>query len=1121
MSNLLEQAGARPQKEPKFVPLFMDREFTGLYTQRSVLHDPSDVATSRFYGGRPDALWMGSNVELTNRLTLQRRPGLTEFSSATYPTPPLRTFAFELTNGTIQVIVDTESTVYVDNQNGTKTTLFTKSANAGQTSFVAVAGILFMGDGVDTRIYNPLNTTGTKVFNFGIAFPTQPPSLTIVASGASSVQWQASTMFTTMGLLLDSNGNIQQLVSVNALGNNTTQFGTSGSGQPNWNQTLGGTTVDNTVMWTNQGQLTLWQANTAYPLETPIWDPVSNGIYQSSGGTSGGSKPNFNGSGPVVGGNNRHVQDNNISWIYIGQATTWTPSTTFNSWWENSPQLVCEPVLPTIALLTAPITQKIYLQTSNDAPAGHYTNTPGTTSASFSNPPWGVTAGFQTTDNQLTWLCLGSGTWTADTNYTQWNLGQAVFSVVVDPMGNFQVCTTSGASGSTEPLRNWQASHAYTNGNTIAVKFGTQYVQFTVTSPGTSGASQPTWDFTTGHTTVDNGVTWTSNGPTTNNWGQNYGEQGTDGTVVWTNVGQTSAWAASTIWYLPKGGFSPPTGAQPYGGASVIANGDVQFVIESGLSGATAPAWGAIGTTVVDNTITWYTDSVFSANSLSWTIGHNWAFSYKSRALTDPYSPLPLGGGDTPPGLGIPPNPPGPLGPPLGAQTGAISTASPAATITGANTGAVVTITGPYSPDPAVDTIVIWRDADGGGPDNMFESTEIPNYPALAGVQQWSFEDFLPDVPTSAFPGLNNLIPAPINGQNNPPPSNFLPMVYNFQRIWGASGQTVIFSGGPDVITGNPNFAYNPEDEFPYLASVIRCVKNSGGLVVFLSDSIELIAGGPSTASFYQVTLGPGIGLGNFNGLDFYAGEIYFISSDGRLLLVNPALNVSDAGFPIGDKLAAFNPALSYVAVQQAGIDNAVYVTDGSTGWYRCNPHQVPGGANGPEPIWSPFATITNGCGMVQSIEVTPGIKKLLVGSTSNNQPILERNLSVFTDNGTQYDAWFTMGSIMLAHPGQLAVLKFLEMDFSGVSYRPTVSYLLNEIAGSFTPFSAPPVFDPPSIYGTAFAPTSYSPNRYYFAGNASLARCRHLQVMVDFGTTSNGDEMYNMTIFGRLMVEG
>ena len=107
MPNLMEQHGAQPQKSPRYTPIFIDRLFTGIFTQRSPLHDPSDVVTAKFYGGRPDAIWMGQNVELTNRLTLQRRPGLIEFSTATYPTPPNIAYAFELTNGTIQVIVDT------------------------------------------------------------------------------------------------------------------------------------------------------------------------------------------------------------------------------------------------------------------------------------------------------------------------------------------------------------------------------------------------------------------------------------------------------------------------------------------------------------------------------------------------------------------------------------------------------------------------------------------------------------------------------------------------------------------------------------------------------------------------------------------------------------------------------------------------------------------------------------------------------------------------------------------------------------------------------------------------------------------------------------------------------
>ena len=116
------------------------------------------------------------------------------------------------------------------------------------------------------------------------------------------------------------------------------------------------------------------------------------------------------------------------------------------------------------------------------------------------------------------------------------------------------------------------------------------------------------------------------------------------------------------------------------------------------------------------------------------------------------------------------------------------------------------------------------------------------------------------------------------------------------------------------------------------------------------------------------------------------------------------------------------------------------------------------------------------------------------------------------------------MGSIVLCHPGQLALLRFIEMDCSGVDYQPTVSYLLNEISGVFTTMPPTEVSDPPSIYGFGGGPygtpLSYSPNRWYFSSTGNLARARHLQIKVDLGTTSNNDQIYNLTIFGRFIVE-
>jgi hypothetical protein len=196
-----------------------------------------------------------------------------------------------------------------------------------------------------------------------------------------------------------------------------------------------------------------------------------------------------------------------------------------------------------------------------------------------------------------------------------------------------------------------------------------------------------------------------------------------------------------------------------------------------------------------------------------------------------------------------------------------------------------------------------------------------------------------------------------------------------------------------------------------------------------------------------------------------------------------------------------------------------LYLSDGSTGWYRLNPRQIPGSAQGPEPVWSPFATITGGCKLLQSVEVSAGIKKLLVGSTAPNQQILKRDLTVFTDNGTQYDANFQLGNLVLARRGELGILKALETDFSGTNKTSyTVGYLLNEVSGSFTNFTLAPQFDPPSLYGNTITPSSYSPCRYYFSGTGSLARCIHLQLSVDFGTTSVGDEILNLTLIGAII---
>ena len=88
---------------------------------------------------------------------------------------------------------------------------------------------------------------------------------------------------------------------------------------------------------------------------------------------------------------------------------------------------------------------------------------------------------------------------------------------------------------------------------------------------------------------------------------------------------------------------------------------------------------------------------------------------------------------------------------------------------------------------------------------------------------------------------LDELIQAPINDQNDPPPAGFIPMAYHFERIWGAVGNFVYCSGGPDVTTGNPNEAFDPLNFFEFPSPVTRIVPTATGILVFLTSDVYAI----------------------------------------------------------------------------------------------------------------------------------------------------------------------------------------------------------------------------------------------------------------------------------------
>lgn len=1127
MANLIQSAGSQGNKQTRFAPIFINRHFTGLYTQRNPLRDPSDTIREKFYGGRPDALNAGTNVELSNRLTLVRRPGLSAFSAATYPEAPDYFYSFQKASGAIDVIVDTSAHIYTDNQDGTKTLILTKGAGAAQSQFQGVGSTLYIGNGADLQKWNDFGTTvpgnnrgntTNPSWNWGVATPAAPPTVLITPSGSSAVVWQALTMFTTMGLLVDSNGNVQQLTSVNALGTNTTQFGTTGAGQPLWNNTPGTTTTDNTITWTNKGPIGIWMANTLYnnasgtgSVANPniIYDPASNSCYLNAApgnatGTTSGTRPVFTGAFASV------FHDGSVKWFCLGSPKNiqaWQPGHSFPTGVSNnfSVSSISEPGQP-----PAPAGQTNFWMLSSG----------GTSASTATAPPWSQIAGQNTIDNQLNWICQGSATWPASHTVSAYQPGTLTFSVIKDANGNMQVCSIGGTTGTILPGRNFTLTAAAnaSGGNTsyTGTFSPTLTPGFPVTITGfTTGANNGTFQVVSCSATtlvVNNpaGVAETHAGVASfNPWETAYGANTNDGTAQWVCVGQSSAWAANTIWYLPVSGFAVPSPSQPYGGATIKdSNSNIQTVTQSGKSGSSAPSWGGFGTFTTDGTITWFCDGVFTANSFSWTKGHVYAYSYKARSTADIYNTT------APPGLM------NPLGPPTGSASGGVSTASSVFTITGANIGAVNTVSGIGSTDPQVDTIVIWRDADGGGSANMFFLTEIPNPAPIGGMAQpWMFNDFIPDLPTSTLPGLNVLEAAPIDDANDPPPAAFVPDDFHFGRVWGHVGNVLYFSGGPDTLVGNGNETFPPANSFTFPGNITRSLSTPTGLLVFTTDNLYIVAGGPLTASFFNQPLLPGTGLLSFNALDVQGGTIFLFTSDRQFISIDPSAGESEVGFPIGDQLSTINPASAYVTVHIAGsADKGVYIADGSTGWFRLNPNQAPeGGA-----VWSPKATITGGCKAVKSIETTPGVHTLLAGATTGGQTISKRDLTVFSDNGTPYASNFTMGVLNLVQPSQLAEMGFIETDAVRVGTSPVVRFLNDELTGTFIQFTGPDVQDPPELYGAAGAPSTIFANRFYFNSTMSgttlppPAWCRFTSIQVDYGNTDTvQNELLTITIFG------
>lgn len=483
----------------------------------------------------------------------------------------------------------------------------------------------------------------------------------------------------------------------------------------------------------------------------------------------------------------------------------------------------------------------------------------------------------------------------------------------------------------------------------------------------------------------------------------------------------------------------------------------------------------------------------------------------------------------------------------MNSQTGHVSNVSPISTSTGVIAGQSVKVTGagmqitpsgPYSQDPQVDTIALFRNTNGGG--FWYQLATFPNPGTVTNPGTWTYTD------TTPSRSLNTAIFAPIGLLNSPPPSGMVNMEYFAGRMWGSVGNFLYYNTAADNATllnitqnGVPAESWAAGNNIPFNAPIVRSLAVGGGLLVATTLDTWFVTGqNLLTGGFNPVKAFANHGLRSYNAICLDGSTIYMYTSDRQVLMINPASGSVEIGYDIGDLLeTTFSPLGVFLARHVSGSqDNALYMADGSTGWYRMNPNQQGASMSGEQtPVWSPkadFSASIGGIGAIASMETSAGVIQLLVGQSGFSSsgipiagPVLVRNLTTFSDNGVPYQWDATFGSILLATVGKLAETESVTVEQSnyGGTYLATqcsVAVLLDEISGAFESLPAS-VNDPPQLTPSL----TVLANRYYLSQGAIPPICRHIQIKLTGGLTSGlpastRDEMLALTVRGALVNE-
>lgn len=711
---------------------------------------------------------------------------------------------------------------------------------------------------------------------------------------------------------------------------------------------------------------------------------------------------------------------------------------------------------------------------------GTVSTAPPTTTGTTA-PVWATAIGAITLDNGIQWINRGAAarSWgvaaptTAPTLstvalpfvYPAWAAGTIYSSslLVVDSANFIQKLTKAGITGSSAPSWNetvggttMDGSAVWTNRGSATWTASATYaagalvsVTFSYYVSDTGPNGQP---IRTRVTVTDffQATTGGASGTGTPQWVDGNGALVNDGQIVWQNLGASATWASLI------GGSIGIVTAQTI----LDPNGNLQNIVTSGKSGSAQPSWSNIaGGSTTDGTAAWTNAGPYAAAAQSPQL-YSYAFG---RSVT-----------------------------------GEVSNVSPLSAAITLPAESYVNVQGSISSDPNDDVVYLFRTAKGGSTQLYLATIPMPTIGTT-----WNYADQSTDAALVVeWQGAQA-------GQLTPPPAGAVVPVYHNGRIFVAVGNVTYWSAGPDatVFAANGNSGFSPANSMTWPSKVVRYWACPLGLIVFTVSDIQLITGSGTAASPYEPDMYlEGIGLRSYDAFTVNGSTAHILTTDLQIIALDPGAGLTEEGLPIADIIeASYGDASQLTFHKQGHRDVALYCGDGALGWYRLAASSAPESGS----PWSPQAVIQGGVRALQSVEIAPGQKRLLMSGPAGG-PILMRDATTNTDAGTPFLANAVAGSIMVALPGQIAELVFFTLDSTRVGTRPTMGVLLGEISGRFETLTRsrqdPPLL-PPSR--TLFN------DRYYMAQNQQPVFCRHFQMAVNWPAEDAPAELHGYTIFG------